>query len=252
MNELALFAGSGGGILGGKLLGWKTVCAVEINKYAVSVLLQRQNDKILDPFPIWDDITTFNGTRWRGFVDVVSGGFPCQDISAAGKGVGITGTRSGLWKQMARIIDEVQPRFCFIENSPYLVRRGLGVVLSDLAKMGYDAKWGVVSAQECGANHKRERIWILANANGTERQKDKQYNYKIDGRFKQLFRQNAKIYTKFHHDQRTGKKVFRLYDQSIVDGIINDIPFGMDRIKAIGNAQVPIVAATAFSRLMEL
>ena len=86
MNELALFAGAGGGILGGHLLGWRTVCAVEWEPYPASVLVARQNDKILPPFPIWDDVQTFDGKPWRGIVDVVSGGFPCQDISSAGGG----------------------------------------------------------------------------------------------------------------------------------------------------------------------
>ena len=86
MNELALFAGAGGGILGGKLLGWRTVCAVEWEPYPASVLCARQNDGLLETFPIWDDVQTFDGHPWRGIVDVVSGGFPCQDISAAGGG----------------------------------------------------------------------------------------------------------------------------------------------------------------------
>jgi len=87
MNELALFAGAGGGILGGHLLGWRTVCAVEWEAYPASVLVARQNDKILPLFPIWDDVQTFDGKPWRGIVDVVSGGFPCQDISVAGGGM---------------------------------------------------------------------------------------------------------------------------------------------------------------------
>ena len=86
MNELALFAGAGGGILGGHLLGWRTICAVEWEPYPASVLCARQNDGLLPPFPIWDDVQTFDGKPWRGIVDVVSGGFPCQDISAAGAG----------------------------------------------------------------------------------------------------------------------------------------------------------------------
>ena len=163
MNELALFAGAGGGILGGKLLGWRTVCAVEWDAYARDVLVARQNDGCLDPFPIWDDVQTFDGRPWRGRVDVVSGGFPCQDISAAGKGAGITGARSGMWAHMARIIGEVRPRFVFVENSPVLTSRGLGTVLGDLAAMGYDAQWGVLGAIDAGAPHKRERIWIVAD-----------------------------------------------------------------------------------------
>ena len=168
MNELALFAGAGGGILGGKLLGWTTVCAVEWEPYPASVLIARQNEGFFPPFPIWDDVRTFDGRAWRGRVDVVSGGFPCQDISAAGKGAGIDGERSGMWAHMARIICEVGPRFAFVENSPMLTSRGLGRVLGDLAAMGYDARWGVLGAVDAGAPHKRERIWIVAHA-GSER-----------------------------------------------------------------------------------
>ena len=170
MNELALFAGAGGGILGGHLLGWRTVCAVEWDAYAASVLVQRQNDGCLPPFPIWDDVQTFDGRPWRGCVDVVSGGFPCQDISAAGKGAGIDGERSGMWKHMARIINEVRPREgVFIENSPMLaVGRGLGTVLCDLAEMGYDARWGIVGAHHVAAPHKRDRIWIWAVADSNK------------------------------------------------------------------------------------
>lgn len=162
MRELALFAGAGGGILGGHLLGWRTVCAVEYEPYAAAVLIQRQNDGILQPFPVWDDVRTFDGKPWRGCVDVVSGGFPCQDISSAGRGDGITGERSGLWKEMARIICEVRPRYVFVENSPLLTSRGIDVVLGDLAAMGFDAEWGVYGAADAGAPHQRDRIWIVA------------------------------------------------------------------------------------------
>jgi DNA (cytosine-5)-methyltransferase 1 len=150
VNELALFAGAGGGILGSHLLGWRTVCAVEWEPYAACVLVARQNDGVLPPFPIWDDIQTFDGKPWQGIVDVVSGGFPCQDISAAGKGAGIEGERSGMWGEMARIIHEVRPKFVFVENSPMLTSRGLGRVLGDLASMGFDAKWGVLGAADIG------------------------------------------------------------------------------------------------------
>lgn len=166
LRELALFAGAGGGILGGKLLGWRTVCAVEWEPYPASVLAQRQNDGLLPPFPIWDDVQTFDGRPWRGVVDVVSGGFPCQDISVAGKGAGISGERSGMWSHMARIIGEVRPRFVFVENSPALLTRGLGVVLSDLAALGYDCKWTVLGAADVGAPHQRDRFWLVANAHG--------------------------------------------------------------------------------------
>lgn len=169
MRELALFAGAGGGILGGHLLGWRTVCAVERDAYAAQVLAARQNDRTLRPFPIWSDVCSFDGRPWRGIVDVVSGGFPCQDISAAGRGAGLAGARSGLWSQMARIVAEVRPRFVYVENSPILTSRGLGVVLGDLAALGFDAEWGVVSAADTGAPHRRERIWIVAYAERPER-----------------------------------------------------------------------------------
>ncbi len=162
MNELALFAGAGGGILGGKLLGWRTICAVEWEPYAASVLAARQNDGVLPPFPIWDDVQSFDGRPWRGIVDVVSGGFPCQDISVAGKGAGIDGARSGMWGHMARIVGEVRPRYVFVENSPALLTRGLGRVLGDLAALGYDCRWTVLGAADVGAPHQRDRFWLRA------------------------------------------------------------------------------------------
>jgi len=166
VNELALFAGAGGGILGGTLLGWRTVCAVECDAYCASVLVERQNEGILEPFPVWDDVRTFDGKPWRGIVDVVSGGFPCQDISCAGRGEGIDGERSGLWSEFARIIGEVRPRYAFVENSPMLVIRGGDRVIGDLTALGYDCRWGVISAADAGAPHRRERIWIVADAAG--------------------------------------------------------------------------------------
>jgi DNA (cytosine-5)-methyltransferase 1 len=165
LNELALFAGAGGGILGGQLLGWRTVCAVEWEPYAACVLAARQNDGLLPSFPIWDDVQTFDGRPWRGVAQVISGGFPCQDISIAGKGDGLDGERSGMWRQMARIICEVGPEYVYVENSPMLVSRGLGAVLGDLSSMGFDAKWGIVGAKDVGANHQRDRIWIVAHSN---------------------------------------------------------------------------------------
>jgi DNA (cytosine-5)-methyltransferase 1 len=184
MNELALFAGAGGGILGGHLLGWRTVCAVEYEPYAASVLVTRQNDGILPPFPVWDDVRTFDGKPWRGIVDVVSGGFPCQDISVAGKGAGIAGERSGLWSEMARIVGEVRPRYVFIENSPMLRTRGLSTVLKDLAEMGYNAEWGVLGAHHAGAPHKRDRMWILAtNANMQSRITEQKSKYQRPEKF---------------------------------------------------------------------
>lgn len=120
----------------------------------------------LDPAPVWDDIVTFDGRPWRGLVDCVSGGFPCQDISNAGKRAGIDGERSGLWSEFARIVDEVRPRFVAIENVSALRSRGLDRVLGDLAALGYDAEWMCLRASDVGATHRRERIFILAHSSG--------------------------------------------------------------------------------------
>jgi len=162
VNELALFAGAGGGILGGLACGFRTVCAVEIDEYARRILLARQRDGCLPRFPIWDDVRTFDGRPWRGRIDVITGGFPCQDISSAGKRAGIAGARSGLWADFARIIGEVRPKYALIENSPHLRTRGLDVVLRDLAALRYDAEWMVLGAADVGAPHQRDRLWILA------------------------------------------------------------------------------------------
>ena len=156
LNELHLFAGGGGGILGGILLGHTCVCAVEIEPYARQVLLARQRDGILPRFPIWDDIRTFDGNPWRGIVRTVCGGFPCQDISSCGNGAGIEGERSGLWGEMCRIIGEIRPENVFVENSPALTFRGLGRVLGDLAGMGYDAAWCVLGHDSFGGQHSRK------------------------------------------------------------------------------------------------
>ena len=164
LRSFHLFAGAGGGILADILLGHNPIGACEIEQYPRDVLLARQRDGILPEFPIWDDVATLDGNPWRGSVDILCGGFPCQDISAAGKGAGIAGERSGLWKEYARLIGEIRPQFVFAENSPMLRTRGLGVVLEDLAALGYDARWGVLGAWHVGAPHKRDRMWVLAYA----------------------------------------------------------------------------------------
>ena len=166
LRTMHLFAGAGGGLLADVLLGHQPVCAVEIDEYCQQVLSARQEDGCFPWFPIFEDVQVFDGRPWRGIVDVVCGGFPCQDISAAGRGAGIDGERSGLWREMARIVGEVRPRYVFVENSPLLVGRGLAVVLGDLAEMGYDAQWACISASDTGAPHQRDRVWIVANHRG--------------------------------------------------------------------------------------
>lgn len=170
-----LFAGGGGGVLADVALGHRTIGAVEINGYARKILLARQADGCLPRFPIWDDVTTFrrDNVATASYIErldrvrdrlIIAGGFPCTDISSAGKGAGIEGDESGLWKEMARIIGEVRPRFVFVENSPVLTSRGLDTVCGDLAVMGYGCRWGIISAADAGAPHERKRIWILADS----------------------------------------------------------------------------------------
>ena len=231
LRELALFAGAGGGILGGKLLGWKTVCAVEWNAYAASVLCARQNQGILENFPILDDVQTFAGKPWCGLVDVVSGGFPCTNISSAGRGEGIEGEASGMWKHMARIIGEVRPRYAFVENSPMLTSRGLGVVLGDLAALGYDAQWGCLSAAQLGANHERDRIWVVAtDANLSQRER-------------------RGISSGVHKKDANACHSRWWKDTSPLHRVDDGVAARVDRLKAIGNGQVPAVAASAFIQL---
>lgn len=269
MNELALFAGAGGGILGGKLLGWKTVCAVEINEYCRRVLCARQDDGCLEPFPIWDDVRTFDGIPWRGIVDVVSGGFPCQDISAAGRGAGITGERSGLWSEFARIIGEVRPQYAFVENSPVLTSRGLGVVLGDLAAMGYDARWGVLSAADAiwlggtpCLDHLRERIWIVATSDAARDEQGREKQWPERERIGARVQEDADRCERKsigrpvrigrrqpceEQDERPGEERAHWWkSEPGVGRVANGVASRVDRLAALGNGQVPAVVALAW------
>tara|TARA_R100000654_G_scaffold71546_1_gene102644 strand:+ start:24459 stop:25169 length:711 start_codon:yes stop_codon:yes gene_type:complete len=234
VNELALFAGAGGGILGGSLLGWRTLAAVEINPFCRRVLLARQRDGCLPEFPIWDDVSTFDGRPWRGYIDIITGGFPCQDISTAGAGAGISGKRSGLWSEMARICSEIMPRFIYVENSPMLTGRGLDRVLMDMAAMGYDARWGMLSAADTGALHKRKRIWVLANTNGLRKPQQ-------EGR--------EQVFGRRLGDSGSEECGSRWPPEPSVGRMAHGVADRVDRLKALGNGQVPRVAASAFLML---
>lgn len=247
LRELALFAGAGGGILGGKLLGWRTVCAVEWEPYPAAVLARRQDEGFLPPFPIWDDVQTFDGRPWRGLVDVVSGGFPCQDISQAGNGAGITGERSGMWSHMARIIGEVRPRYAFVENSPVLTSRGLDVVLGDLAALGYDAEWGVYSAGDIGDCHLRERLWICAgNANSLRSQEIQSVEPMLAEAKEWRCAQGTGNTT-----GAVGLDGLQRYVIPHIVGKDDVLPDWVDRFKAIGNAQHCSVVRLAWHTLHE-
>ena len=166
VNVLSLFSGVGGLDLGVRIAlpSARCVCYVEGEAYAAAVLAARMEDGSLDDAPVWSDVRTFDGRPWRGVVDLIVGGFPCQDISNAGKREGIEGSRSGLWSEFTRIIREVGPRYVFVENVSALLGRGMGTVLEDLANLGFNAEWGVFSAAEVGASHLRKRVFVLAHA----------------------------------------------------------------------------------------
>ena len=172
MIELSLFSGAGGGLLGSKLLGWKCVGYVEQNEYCQRVLRARIRDGFLDDAPIFPDVRTFNGRPYRGRVDIVTAGFPCQPFSVAGRRKG-AGDERNMWPDTIRIIREVRPRCALLENVPGLISSGyFGTVLGDLAESGFDAEWCVLSAQDCGAPHIRKRLWIVAsNTNGNKLRK---------------------------------------------------------------------------------
>jgi DNA (cytosine-5)-methyltransferase 1 len=162
----SLFAGIGGFDLGFERAGIKTVWQVEIDGYCRRVLARhfphaRRFDDIRE---CWGGECGFAETRkhYLRKVDVLSGGFPCQDISNAGKRAGIDGERSGLWSEYARLIRELRPRFVVVENVAALLGRGMERVLGDLAACGYDAEWQSIRASDVGAPHRRERIWIVA------------------------------------------------------------------------------------------
>ncbi len=166
MRELSLFSGAGGGLLGTYLLGWAPVGYVEFNDYCQRVIRQRIIDGIIPNAPIFGDIRTFisegYAASYTGLVDVITGGFPCQPFSNAGKQLGADDPRN-MWPATINCIRIIRPRYAYLENVPGLVTSGyFGTILGDLAACGYDVKWRILSAAEMGAPHQRDRLWIVA------------------------------------------------------------------------------------------
>jgi len=162
LNGLDLFSGIGGITLA--LKDWVIpVAYCENDKYAIGVLLSRMSEGKLPFAPIWDDVRTLSGAKFRGLVDILYGGFPCQDISVAGTGKGLGGERSGLFFEIVRLVSEIRPKFVFLENVPAIRNRGADRVVGELARLRYDTRWITLSASEVGANHRRERWWLLAH-----------------------------------------------------------------------------------------
>lgn len=223
MNELHLFAGAGGGILASELLGFNTVCAVERDEYCQHVLVQRQNDGVLPCFPIWDDVHTFRGEPWRGTVDLVSGGFPYQAFSSAARGRNIKS--KNLWSEMRRIVREVRPKLVFAEN---VSEQAILEAQADLLEDGYNSINIKMSAGELGADHLRERFWLLA--------------------YTDMYSQ---LCCREYAETQNMPQLYAGVWQTVPDQLraFDGVAYRMDRLKAIGNGQVPIVAAMAFLTL---
>lgn len=170
LRVLDLFSGIGGFSLGlERTGGFETVAFCEIESFPRRVLA-----KHWPKVPIYDDVQTLTVGRLRAdgiAADVICGGFPCQDISTAGKGAGLAGERSGLWREYARLVGEIRPRYVIVENVAALLGRGLGTVLGDLAALRYDAEWHCIPASYVGAWHRRDRVWVVAYPNDDSRRK---------------------------------------------------------------------------------
>lgn len=240
MNNLDLFSGIGGFALGMEKAGFKTAAFCEIEPYCQKVLAKHWPE-----VPIYDDVKELSADRLAkdGIrIDTITGGFPCQDISVAGRKAGIKGERSGLWSEVARLIGELQPRYAIMENVTNLISgdrgRWFGRVLGDLAEIGYDAEWHCISASAIGAYHHRDRVWIIAYP-----------QFKRSQRQGQLIKS---IYSKAAKNWETGGLINAFQKRALPyvcrehDGISHTL----DRIKGLGNAIVPQIAEIIGGEIM--
>ncbi len=232
----SLFAGIGGFDLGFERAGMYCKWQVEINPFAQKVLKKH-----------WPSVPLFGDVRDVGKqnlepVDVVCGGFPCQDVSLAGKRKGLKGSRSTLWSEFARIICEIRPQWVVVENVPGLFTSDSGrffsKILWELSKMGYDAEWGVIPASYFGAYHQRKRVFIVAyyasNDDGGSRQEGR-----TQVEFRDFFRGN-RAKGKWIREPRLGR---------VADGVPTRVD--KSRLKGLGNAVVPQVAEFIGKRIVE-
>lgn len=169
MRTMHLFAGAGGGLLADLILGHTPIVAVEWDKYCCSILRERAAEGWFPDLQVYEgDIRMFDPSEYKGRVDCIHAGFPCQPHSVAGKRKGEADERN-LWPDTARIIGDIRPQFIMLENVPGIVSTGfVWNVVGDLAEMGYDARWGIISAAEVGAPHRRERWWCFAKRTDTD------------------------------------------------------------------------------------
>jgi DNA (cytosine-5)-methyltransferase 1 len=189
LNGLDLFSGIGG--LAVALRQYvRPIAYCEIDTYCQGVLLSNMVSKRIFVAPIWDDVKTLSRDNLPNCVDIIYGGFPCQDISIAGHGKGLAGERSGLYWQIHRLAKEIQPKFIFLENVPAILCRGGSAVVESLAEMGYDCRWCVISAASVGALHRRERWFLLAHSKRDGRRPDAA-RHELQAEPAQLQRQNG-------------------------------------------------------------
>ena len=242
LRVLSLFAGIGGFDLGlERTGGFETVAFCEIDPFCRRVLA-----KHWPGVPCYDDVRTLTAERLAAdgiAVDAICGGFPCQDISLAGRGAGIDGGRSGLWGEYARLVREIRPQFVIVENVSALLGRGLGRVLSDLAESGYDAEWECLGAYHVGAPHIRDRLWIIAYP-GSKQHKGPRAAIEwpgaeglscSDSRFRRYWMASGKVSAGRHGP---------IYGdgwpaEPALDRVAYGVPGRVDRLKALGNAVVP-------------
>lgn len=250
MYELSLFTGAGGGLLGTHLLGWTPIGYVEWNDYCQRIIAARIADGILPNAPIFTDVRQFvqsgAAEQYRGIADVVTAGFPCQPFSVAGKRAGADDERN-MWPETAECIRIVRPRYAFLENVPALINSGyFERVLGDMAEMGMDARWGVFPACAFGAPHTRERLFIVAYSNGIG----------INGRRKRT--RSATSFERRDQSERgkcnTARRRFaktEIWDTKEADilRMADGLDSKMERIRAIGNGQVPAVVRAAWELL---
>lgn len=261
-----LFSGIGGITLA--LKKWvKPIAYCEQDKYAQAVLMSSMQNGDIPHAPIWDDVRTLSSKQIDVPIDIIYGGFPCQDISTAGNGKGLDGERSGLFFEIMRLSKEIEPKFIFLENVPAIRTRGLDKVTKELALAGYDCRWDFVSAEEMGAPHYRNRWFLLAYTNSKfsrhsgknkeEWEMDKpKADIKLDGIPREMANTMRKrwdkdaISSRFTQKHNTIKGRGSWEVEPNICRVADGIPFRMDRIKGLGNAVVPAQAEEAFKRLM--
>ncbi len=250
MYGLALCAGVGGLELGisAAVPNYRAVCYVERGAYVSSLLAARMEAGDLPPAPIYSDLRSFDGRPWRGVVDLVSAGYPCQPFSVAGSRAGADDPRH-LWPEVYRIIREARPRLVFLENVPGHLSMGFGDVLGDLAAAGYAAEWGVFSAAEVGAPHLRKRLFCLAFSDAYSGGRQEQREPKPGGQQGQRGREPHRL-RQGREQPHPAKTAGRWGVEPNVGRVVDGAPFRVDRLRALGNAVVPDQAALAFRELL--